>query len=145
MLNLFETVLALLTRVMQRELSCCDVAEIVMLRRLALSLPLLAALAALTATQAAGQSCDTSIEVVNNSGVQIDELYFNPSSNSNWGRDRLGDNVLTAGRKASFRPGAGGAYDFRVVWSGGGEAEIRGVDICAVSRVVATRGRLLAE
>ena len=113
-----------------------------MLRRLALSLPLLAALAA---SQAAGQSCDTSIEVINNSGVQIDELYFNPSSNSNWGRDRLGENVLMSGRKTSFRPGAGGAYDFKVVWSGGGEAEIRGVDICAVSRVVATRGRLLAE
>src|SRR4051812_42752465 len=113
-----------------------------MLRRLALSLPLLAALAA---SQASAQSCDTSIEVVNSSGVQIDELYFNPSSNSNWGRDRLGDNVLTVGRKASFRPGPGGAYDFRVVWSGGGEAEIRGVDICSVSRIVATRGRLAAE
>ncbi|MBL6456267.1 hypothetical protein JMJ55_13110 [Belnapia sp. T6] len=112
-----------------------------MLRRLALSLALFGALA----SQASAQGCDTSIEVVNRSGVQIDELYFNPSSNSNWGRDRLGENVLTPGRTASFRPGRGGNYDFRVVWSGGGEAEIRGVDICAISRIIAMSGRLVAE
>ena len=113
-----------------------------MFRRTALSLTLLGAFAA---SQAAAQGCDTSIDVVNSSGVQIDELYFGPTSNSNWGRDRLGENVLTAGRTSSFRPGRGGAYDFKVVWSGGTEAEIRGVDICSVSRVVATRGRLRAE
>ncbi|SDD29148.1 hypothetical protein [Belnapia rosea] len=111
-------------------------------RRLALTLVLFGAVAA---GQAAAQSCDTSIEVVNKSGVQVDELYFNPTSNSNWGRDRLGENVLTPGRKASFRPGRGGNYDFRVVWSGGGEAEIRSVDICSVSRIVVGRGSLLAE
>lgn len=116
--------------------------ETMMFRRHALPLALFGALAA---GQAAAQSCDTSIEVVNNSGVQVDELYFNPASNSNWGRDRLGDNVLTPGRKVSFRPGRGGAYDFRVVWSGGREAEIRRVDICEVSRIIVGRGSLLAE
>lgn len=113
-----------------------------MVRRLALSLTLLAAFAA---TEARAQGCDTSIDVVNQSGVQIDELYFNPSSNSSWGRDRLGENVLTSGRAIGFRPGRGGNYDFKVVWSGGNEAEIRGVDICTISKVVATRGRLRAE
>ncbi|MBL6079913.1 hypothetical protein JMJ56_17985 [Belnapia sp. T18] len=113
-----------------------------MFRRYALSLALLGALAA---GQASAQGCDTSIEVVNNSGAQVDELYFNPTSNSNWGRDRLGENVLTAGRKVSFRPGRGGNYDFRVVWNGGREAEIRSVDICQVSRIVVGRGSLLAE
>ncbi|MDN3565053.1 hypothetical protein QWZ14_11845 [Paeniroseomonas aquatica] len=113
-----------------------------MIRRFALSLALLGAFAL---TEAAAQGCDTSIDVVNNSGVQIDELYFNPTSNSNWGRDRLGQNVLTPGRSAGFRPGRGGTYDFKVVWSGGNEAEIRGVDICTISRVIAARGRLVAE
>jgi hypothetical protein len=113
-----------------------------MFRRLVLSLTLVGAFAA---TQAAAQSCDTSIEVVNNSGRQIDELYFNPTRMSSWGRDRLGENVLTAGRKASFRPGTGGRYDFRVVWNGGNEAEIRNVDICSVGRITATRDGLVAE
>ena len=113
-----------------------------MFRRLALSLALLGGFAL---TEASAQSCDTSIEVVNNSGVQIDELYFNPTRITNWGNDRLGQNVLPPGRKASFRPGVGGNYDFRIVWSGGSAAEIRGVDICSVSRIVATRGQLSAE
>ena len=113
-----------------------------MIRRSALSLCLLGAFAL---TEASAQGCDTSIDVVNNSGVQIEELYFNPASNSDWGRDRLGQTVLTAGRSIGFRPGRGGAYDFKVVWSGGTESEICGVDICSVSRVVATRGRLRAE
>ncbi|MDB5371843.1 MAG: hypothetical protein JWP04_485 [Belnapia sp.] len=113
-----------------------------MFRRIALSLTLLGAFAA---TEALAQGCDTAIDVVNQSGVQIDELYFGPTSNSNWGRDRLGENVLTAGRTIGFRPGRGGNYDFKVVWSGGTEAEIRGVDICSISKVVATRGRLRAE
>jgi hypothetical protein len=113
-----------------------------MFRRLALSLALFGALAA---GQASAQGCDTSIEVVNNSGVQVDQLYFGPTSDSNWGRDRLGENVLIPGRKASFRPGRGGNYDFRVVWSGGREAEIRSVDICQVGRIVVGRGSLLAE
>ena len=113
-----------------------------MLRRLVLSLTLVGGFAA---SQASAQSCDTSIEVVNRSNVQIDELYFNPTRLTNWGPDRLGDNVLASGRATSFRPGRGGDYDFRVVWSGGGEAEIRGVDICSISRITATRGRLVAE
>lgn len=113
-----------------------------MFRRIALSLTLLGAFAL---TEASAQGCDTSIDVVNSSGVQIDELYFGPTSQSNWGRDRLGQNVLTAGRTIGFRPGRGGTYDFKVVWSGGNEAEIRGVDICSISRVIATRGRLRAE
>jgi hypothetical protein len=118
-----------------------------MFRRQALFLaPLaLALLGTLAAGPALAQGCDTSIEVVNDSGAQVDELYFNPTSNGNWGRDRLGETVLTPGRKASFRPGRGGSYDFRVVWSGGREAEIRSVDICEVSRIVVGRGSLLAE
>jgi hypothetical protein len=116
--------------------------EKLMFRRAALSLALLGGFAA---SQASAQSCDTSIQVVNNSGSQVDELYFNPSSNSNWGADRLGQNVLASGRSANFRPNRGGNHDFRVVWSGGREAEIRGVDVCSVSRIIVGRGRLSAE
>ena len=63
---------------------------------------------------------------------------------------RVGALVRAAGRRpqrvaSGFRPGRGGAYDFRVVWSGGREAEIRRVDICEVSRIIVGRGSLLAE
>jgi hypothetical protein len=51
-----------------------------MFRRCALAFALLGTLAA---GQASAQGCNTSIEVVNSSDAQVDELYFNPTSNSN--------------------------------------------------------------
>ena len=113
-----------------------------MLRRFFLSLTLLGGF---VAAQASAQSCDTTIQVANASGAQVEELYFNPASIDDWGRDRLGDNVLESGRAITCRPGRGGKYDFRVVWNGGREAEIRGVDICTISRVTVGRGRLSAD
>jgi hypothetical protein len=113
-----------------------------MIRRTLLSLTLLGGLAA---GPALAQGCDTSIQVANTSGVQVDELYFNPSSNNNWGPDRLGENVLPSGRSRSYRPNVGGAFDFRIVWSGGRASEIRGVDICTISRINVTSRGLAAE
>ncbi len=55
-------------------------------------------------------------------------------------RDRLGDGVVTPGAQMAFRP-AGNAtrYDFRVVWANGENAEMRNVDICSTSQIVATQ------
>jgi hypothetical protein len=117
--------------------------EVAMIRRALLSLAVIGGLAAAPAAMA--QNCDTSIQVVNNSGVQVDELYFNPTSMSDWGPDRLGQNVLPAGRSTNYRPNRGGAFDFKVVWSGGRAAEIRGVDVCTVSRIVVGGRGLSAE
>lgn len=106
-----------------------------MFRRLAL----VAALLAATAAPAFAQ-CDTRFTLRNNSSTQVNEFYFGPSSNSNWGRDRLGENVLPAGRQMTFTPGGnGGAYDFKIVWANGETAEVMRVNICEASEIIATR------
>jgi hypothetical protein len=104
-----------------------------MLRRLALA----AGLAALASTSAFAQ-CDTRFLLVNQSGVTVQEFYFGPSSNPNWGRDRLGQNVLPSGRQVQFDTGVPGPHDFRVVWASGEHAEVFRVDICRMSTLVAT-------
>ena len=113
-----------------------------MLRRSLLALPLLATI---FAGSAQAQSCDTSFKLQNSSGATINEFYYNPANNSNWGPDRLGEGVLNAGRSRSWATARGGNYDFRVVWDNGSSAEIRAIDICATSTIIATRGSLSAE
>ena len=88
------------------------------------------------------QRCDTNIRVVNNSRSNVTRLYYNPSSNSNWGPDRLGGNVLRPGQSMVFRLGNEVPYDFRVVWRGNEAAEMRSTNICAISAVVITEDGL---
>jgi hypothetical protein len=116
-----------------------------MLRRLALTAALPALLLAAIAAPAAAQ-CDTRFTLRNESGQQVNEFYFGPSSNTNWGRDRLGENVLPPGRSVSYTPGGrGGAYDFKVVWANGENAEVMRVNICEASEIVATRRGIVAR
>ncbi|MGG5885856.1 hypothetical protein ACLF3G_01880 [Falsiroseomonas sp. HC035] len=110
-----------------------------MFRRLALTAAVSTLLLGAAIAPASAQ-CDTRFTLRNDSGQQVNEFYFGPSSNSNWGRDRLGENVLPAGRSVSFTPGGrGGAYDFKVVWANGENAEVMRVNICEASEIVATR------
>ncbi|RVT97101.1 hypothetical protein EOD42_11975 [Rhodovarius crocodyli] len=102
-----------------------------------------AAMAA-AATPAFAQ-CDTTFTLANASGVTIMELYFSSSNNSNWGNDRLGSNVLPAGRQMTFQPRPGGRYDFRAVFENGSSVERRGVDLCSVSTVTVQRGGISAN
>jgi hypothetical protein len=112
-----------------------------MFRRLLLATALVAATAAPAFAQ-----CDTRFTLRNNSGAQVNEFYFGPSSNSNWGRDRLGENVLPNGRSMTFTPGGrGGAYDFKVVWANGETAEVMRVNICEASEIVATPRGIIAR
>jgi hypothetical protein len=113
-----------------------------MLRRLAIA----AALVAAAAAPAMAQGCDTRFTFSNNSGVTVNEFYFGPSSQSNWGRDRLGDGVLPPGRSVSYTSGGrGGAYDFKVVWANGDNAELMRVNICEASEIVATQRGIVAR
>lgn len=103
-----------------------------MFRRALLTLAVMAATASFPAL---AQTCDTSFTLQNNSGRQINEIYFSPTSDNAWGADRLGTNVLPAGRSVSYRPSPPGRYDFRVVFEGGQALEQRNVDLCAVGTV----------
>lgn len=91
------------------------------------------------------QGCDTSFTLRNESGSQINEIYFSPVSDGNWGRDRLGENVLPNGRQVSYRPSPGGSYDFRVVFENAQALELRNVNLCAVSTVRVSTSGISAE
>jgi len=83
-------------------------------------------------------TCDTSFRVVNQSRLTVRELYFSHSSLSGWGRDQLRTSVLPPGRFVNYRASNTGRYDFRVVWTNGRSAELRGVNVCA-ARSIAIR------
>lgn len=113
-----------------------------MFRRALLTVALIGA----TASQAAfAQTCDTSFTLQNNAGRQINEIYFSPTTDNAWGADRLGANVLPAGRSVNYRPSPPGAYDFRVVFEGGQSLEQRNVNLCAVSTVTVTAQGITAQ
>ena len=113
-----------------------------MLRRVVLAAALLAA----AAGPSMAQGCDTRFTLRNNSGATVNEFYFGPSSRPDWGRDRLGENVVPPGRAVNYTPGGrGGSYDFRIVWANGENAELMRVNICETSEIVATRSGIEAR
>lgn len=111
-----------------------------MLRRLLIATALLAGAAAPAMAQ-----CDTRFILANRSGVTVNEFYFGSSANPNWGRDRLGDDVLAPGRQITFDTGRPGLHDFRIVWSNGDTAQLMQVDICTTTEIVATRSGIEAR
>ena len=94
------------------------------------------ALAALPAVGSAQGQQDFAL--VNRTGYQIDEVYVSSSSDSNWGRDLLGQNVLQDGQAFNVRFARGMQdcmWDIRVVYNDGDSSEFRNVNLCRVSRV----------
>jgi hypothetical protein len=76
-----------------------------------------------------------SFTFVNQSGATIRELYVSLTSQRNWGRDRLGANVLAPGQSIGIGVPATGVctVDIRVVYMNGAAAERRGVETCSVN------------
>ena len=96
------------------------------------------AAASAAALPAAAQSNDPSFNLVNRSGTTIYELYVSPSSQSTWGPDRLGADVLPDGQSFPVRLQAGGecVNDVRVVYQGGRDGERRNVNTCELAEMV---------
>jgi hypothetical protein len=107
-----------------------------MLRRLVLAL--LPGLLALAALPALAQSNDPSFRVVNNTANVVNEVYASPSSQRNWGRDRLGDSIIRPGANTIIRLPADGncVYDIRIVYQGGGAEERRNLNTCNITDLV---------
>jgi hypothetical protein len=59
--------------------------------------------------------------------------------------DQLGQSVLPPGRFVNYRASNAGNYDFRVVWTNGRAAEMRGVNICRASQITVTNSGLVAS
>jgi hypothetical protein len=74
----------------------------------------------------------------NGSGATIREVYVSLTSQSNWGNDRLGANVLQPGGRLSVSLPAVGVctVDMRVVYMNGAAQERRRVETCSVSEFV---------
>ncbi len=109
-----------------------------MIRRLAIAAVALLGMAGLAPT-AQAQTGDPSFNLVNRSSRVIYEAYASPSSDSNWGQDRLGQNVVPAGRNFVMRlPQGECLYDIRVVYDrqGGPAEERRNINLCNLSEVV---------
>lgn len=77
---------------------------------------------------------DPSFQFVNSTGVVVNELYVSLSTDSSWGRDRLGDGTLApgAGFWVALPSGKVCTVDLRVVYADGRALERRGVETCSV-------------
>ncbi len=84
--------------------------------------------------QPSGQN--PSFNLVSNSGRTINEIYVSLATDSNWGQDRLGQNVLPAGQSFAVRLPVGDCvYDIRVVYNDNSAAEKRRVNTCELTNV----------
>lgn len=109
-----------------------------MFRRLAIAAAALLGLGGLLPA-AQAQTGDPSFSLVNRSNRTIYEAYASPSSDSNWGQDRLGQNVVPAGRNFVIRlPQGECIYDVRVVYDrqGGPAEERRNINLCNLTELV---------
>lgn len=87
---------------------------------------------------AQAQTGDPSFNLVNRSNRTIFEAYASPSSDNNWGPDRLGQNVVPAGRSFVVRlPQGECLYDVRVVYDrqGGPAEERRNINLCNLTEL----------
>ena len=65
---------------------------------------LLAAIIAAGFGASAHAQCDTRFTLLNHSGETIREFYYGSSASSNWGPDRLGQNILEHTRSMNLSP-----------------------------------------
>lgn len=82
---------------------------------------------------------DTEVDLVNAMPRTIFQLFLRPeAAGDEWGPDRLGSSVLSAGGTETIRFSAGGqcAFDVRIVFDNDSAEERRAVDVCAAGRLV---------
>ncbi|MBR0654254.1 hypothetical protein [Plastoroseomonas arctica] len=82
------------------------------------------------------QSTDPSFNLVNRSGQTILEAYVSPSTDTNWGVDRLGRDVVPNGQSYAIRLPAGQCVnDIRVVYQDRRAEERRNLNTCSLTDV----------
>lgn len=86
---------------------------------------------------------DPSFNLLNRSGQTIREVYVSAVTDTNWGRDLLGQDILPDGRSFAVRiaPAAGCRHDVRVVYGDGRAEERRDVNTCTITEMVFGTGQ----
>lgn len=80
------------------------------------------------------QVTDPSFRLNNRSGQTINEVYVSSSEVSSWGQDRLGADVLPAGRTLTIRlPDGQCVNDIKVVFANGRALERMRVNTCNIT------------
>ncbi|NGM23154.1 hypothetical protein G3576_24285 [Roseomonas stagni] len=81
-----------------------------------------------------------SVALVNRHLATVQEVYVSPSSDSDWGPDRLGAATLPQGQETVVQMEGGCEADIRIVFPNGGAEEAREVNICEQPRIVLAPG-----
>lgn len=93
-----------------------------------------AAMLALALASSAGAALaakgDSKVIFVNQSSWSINELYFAPTRDADWGEDHLGQHTLDRGDRLTLTGVACGTWDVRVVDEDGDECIIENVALC---------------
>lgn len=77
---------------------------------------------------------DPSFRVVNQGRTEVTSVYASPTGEREWGRDRLGDATIPAGRSRVIRMPQGQCmYDVRVVFSDNAAVERRNMNLCEIT------------
>jgi hypothetical protein len=113
-----------------------------MRRRVLIAALIGAALIGASAMPAATQSNDPSFRVVNRGSDVVQEVYASPSTQQNWGQDRLGADMIQPGANYIVRLPADGncVYDIRFVYQNGRSEERRNLNTCNLTDVVLSPG-----
>jgi hypothetical protein len=78
-----------------------------------------------------GKMANPSFNLRNDADVEVREVYASPTTADDWGRDRLGDDMLRAHGRMTIRlPPGECQYDLRIVWDDGRSEERRDVNLC---------------
>lgn len=95
-----------------------------------------------SAAPATAQSNDPSFRVVNRTPNAVHEVYASPSTQQDWGQERLGAGVIQPGANHIVRLPADGncVYDVRFVYQGGRSEERRSLNTCDLTDVVLEGG-----
>jgi len=89
-----------------------------------------------TATGPPASALERWIELTNNTGMPIVEIFVSPVRSHRWNIDLLGDDFLAPASSVlvNIDDGAGCRFDFKTVFDDGTTQIRRNVDICAVER-----------
>jgi hypothetical protein len=88
-----------------------------------------------------GATAQQNFTFVNQSGGTITTLQVSATGESSWGEDILGRDVLANGESAQIEFERGDdrcLWDIRATSEGGGELDMRNVDLCTTTTVTAT-------